>query len=112
VKGLVLRDACRSYEFRLGTCDDAEERTRLEAEVVHVERMRDFFGFNRAKHAVIEAAILATRTDFLPLQDIEAEFAKLAVIVRKTGGDQEMQAFTFLEKHIEGVRGKLAIRPA
>ena len=28
-------------------------------------RLRDFFGFNRAKHAVIEAAILATRLSLL-----------------------------------------------
>ena len=29
-------------------------------------RCRDFFGFNRAKHAVVEAAILATRLHLLP----------------------------------------------
>ena len=101
VKGVVLPDACRSYEFRVTACDDSEERARLEAEVVHVERMRDFFGFNRAKHAVVEAAILATRLDFLPLPEIEAEFARLAVIVRKTGGDQETKAFAFLEAAVQ-----------
>ena len=38
------------------------------ADVVDSGRLRDFFGFNRAKHAVIEAAILATRIDFLEPQ--------------------------------------------
>ena len=33
--------------------------------VVDEGRLRDFFGFNRAKHAVVEAAILATRIAFL-----------------------------------------------
>ena len=37
---------------------------------------------------MIEAAILATRTDLLPLPEIEAEFRKLAVVVDKTGGDR------------------------
>ena len=85
----MLQDACRFFEFRVLTCDDRDERTRIEAEVVHAESLRDFFGFNRAKHAVVEAAILATRTDFLPLEDIEAEFRKLAVLVQKTGGERE-----------------------
>jgi uncharacterized protein len=106
VRGQVLRDACRFYEFRVLKCDDSEERTRIEAEVVHQERLRDFFGFNRAKHAVIEAAILATRTDFLPLDDIEAEFRRLAVIVDKTGGEREAQAFAFLEEHVRAERRK------
>src|SRR4029077_16053366 len=89
VRGHVLQDACRYYEFRVWALDEREERVRIEAEVVHAARLREFFGFNRAKHAVVEAAILATRTDFLPLADIEAEFRKLSVIVDKTGGAQE-----------------------
>jgi uncharacterized protein len=106
VRGYVLRDACRYYEFRVVSLDDREERARVEAEVLHGGRLRDFFGFNRAKHAVVEAAILATRTDFLPLADIEVEFRKLAVIVDKTGGDQERQAFAFLHEHIARVAQK------
>ena len=51
--------------------------------------MRDFFGFNRAKHAVVEAAILATRLHLLPLAEVAAEFTKLRVIVGKTGGPDE-----------------------
>ncbi|HYT88719.1 MAG TPA: DUF447 domain-containing protein, partial [Gemmataceae bacterium] len=66
IRGFVLRDACRYYEFRVATIDEREERLRIDVEVVHCGRLRDFFGFNRAKHAVVEAAILATRTDFLP----------------------------------------------
>jgi hypothetical protein len=100
VRGHVLKDACRYYEFRVACLDEREERVRIEAEVVHAGRLRDFFGFNRAKHAVVEAAILATRTDFLPLEDIEAEYLRLAVIVDKTGGPQEHQALALLRTHV------------
>ena len=100
IRGHVLRDACRWYEFRVRAIDTGEERVRIEAEVVHSGRLRDFFGFNRAKHAVVEAAILATRTDFLPLAEIEAEFRKLAVIVGKTGGPAEQEAMAFLQAHV------------
>ena len=109
VRGWVLRDACRYYEFRVVACDDRAERARFDAEVVHAVRLRDFFGFNRAKHAVVEAAILATRTDFLPLDEIEAEYRKLAVLVEKTGGPQEHAAFTLLREHVAAVaRSRLA----
>jgi hypothetical protein len=100
VRGQVLRGACRYYEFRVNSIDEREERARIEVEVVHQGRLRDFFGFNRAKHAVVEAAILATRTALLPLDEIEAEYRKLAVLVDKTGGEQERQAFDFLRDHV------------
>jgi uncharacterized protein len=105
IRGHVLRDACRYFEFRVRSIDDRAERSAIEAEVVHSGRLRDFFGFNRAKHAVVEAAILATRTDFLPRADILAEFRKLAIIVDKTGGSQEKQAFAFLRDFVEAARG-------
>ncbi len=104
VRGFVLAGACRYFEFRVTRIDDSRERVHLEAEVVHAGRLRDFFGFNRAKHAVVEAAILATRTNFLPLDDVEAEYRKLAVLVEKTGGEQERAAFAFLQEHVAAVR--------
>lgn len=106
VHGYVIKDACRFFEFRVDSLDDRDERTRIDATVVNQGQMRDFFGFNRAKHAVIEAAILATRTQFLPLDSIAAEFGKLAEIVKKTGGDQEQQAFEFLECYLTNLMSR------
>ncbi len=100
VRGFVIQDACRHYEFRVRSIDECEPRVRIEAEVVHAGRLRDFFGFNRAKHALVEAAILATRTAFLPLAEIEAEYRKLGVIIDKTGGHQEHEAFALLRAHL------------
>lgn len=106
VRGQILADSCRYYEFRVVSLDEREERVRIEAEVVHASRLRDFFGFNRAKHAVVEAAILATRIDFLPRNEIEAEFRKLAIVVDKTGGDVEHRAFAFLQDYLARTAGK------
>ncbi len=113
VRGFVLQDACRYFEFRVLSVDEREERSRIEVEVVHSGRLRDFFGFNRAKHAVVEAAILATRTAFLPLDEIEAEYRKLAVLVDKTGGAQEHAAFAFLRDHLTRIcRSRAAAGPS
>jgi hypothetical protein len=64
-------------------------------------RLRDFFGFNRAKHAVLEAAILATRTQFLPPDRVLAQLGELAPLVEKTGGAAEKRAFAFLRSYVE-----------
>ena len=104
IRGWVLRDACRAYEFRVVNIDDRAERASIEVEVVHHGTLRDFFGFNRAKHAIVEAAILATRTDFLPLPEIEAEYRKLEALVQKTGGAQEKEAFDFLQDYVAQVK--------
>ena len=100
VEGVVIADACRWYEFRVESLDDRQPRTTIACNVVAKGRIRDFFGFNRAKHAVLEAAILATRLDFLPPQEICAEFRRLAVLVDKTAGDQERRAFQFLDEYV------------
>ncbi len=100
VDGAVLADACRWYEFRVTSVDDARDRTEIEAEVVHSGRLRDFFGFNRAKHAVLEAAILATRLHLLPFEEVRSQLGALRVIVDKTAGPRESEAFELLARHV------------
>ncbi len=100
VQGCILRDACRYSEFQVIELDDSDERTTITVDAVASESLRDFFGLNRAKHAVVEAAILATRTAFLPLEEILIEFRKLAILVEKTGGPAEHAAFNLLQDHV------------
>jgi hypothetical protein len=102
VRGVVLADCCRAFEFVVTAVDDSEQRVRLSCEVRQVHERRPFWGWNRAKHAVLEAAILATRLHLLPATEVEAEFRRLRVIVDKTGGDRELEAMAFLEQHRHG----------
>lgn len=101
VAGVVLAEACRWYAFRVAELNDNDDRTRIECKVVAEGRLRDFFGFNRAKHAVLEAAILATRTQFLPQSEVNEVLVRLQVIVDKTAGEQERRAFAMLVAHID-----------
>ena len=101
IEGKILTDACRWYEFRVIEFDERNPRTELTCEVIHHGRIRDFFGFNRAKHAVLEAAILATRLEFIPAEEVQADFARLAIIVDKTAGRQEHDAFAFLRNVVK-----------
>ena len=100
VPGAVLADCCRWYEFEVRELDDSRERAEMLAQVVRCGRVRDFFGFNRAKHAVLEAAILATRLHLIPRAEILSEFDRLKPAVSKTGGPAEIEAFTLLEGYV------------
>lgn len=100
VRGCVLVDCCRYCEFRVVAVDDSEARVRLDCEVVKSGTVRAFWGFNRAKHAVLEAAILATRLHLLPTEEVTAEFRKLRVIVDKTGGPDEHEGMALLEAYL------------
>jgi hypothetical protein len=104
VRGFVLTDCCRYFEFRVSAIDDSQERIRMSAEVVHSGRKRDFFGFNRAKHAVVEAAILATRVNILPIEQIAVEIDRLRPLVEKTGGASEREAFALLADFVQARR--------
>lgn len=98
--GPILKDACQWFSLRVVQLEDEEERTTIGCEMMEHGSLRDFFGFNRAKHAVLEAAILATRTAFLPADFILGEIAKLQTPVDKTAGEQERQAFQLLKVYI------------
>ncbi len=100
IAGQILTDACRYYEFRVVELDDREERASIVVETVAQGRLREFFGFNRAKHGVVEAAILATRVGWLPVDELLAEFRKLAIVIDKTGGPRERAAFALLHRHV------------
>ena len=100
VAGWILGGACRYFEFRVTDADDRADRARFTVETLAEGRLRDFLGFNRARHAVVEAAILATRTAFLPRAEILTELQRLAVIVAKTGGPVEAAAFRLLHDHV------------
>ena len=100
IDGWVLTDACRAYEFRVQFVDTTGHRMSLNCQVCQVHRMRDFFGFNRARHAVLEAAILATRLDFLPAETVRSQFDWLGSMVRKTGGETELETFLMLDRFV------------
>jgi uncharacterized protein len=96
VNGMILAGACRWYDLKVASLDDGNERTTIVMQRVSSDSLREFFGFNRAKHAVIEAAILATRLHLTGADIILAEFERLRSPVEKTGGVAEKRAFEFL----------------
>ena len=96
----MLADCCSWRELDVRAIDSTPPRSRIEMAVVHRGTRREFIGFNRARHAVLEAAIYATRLHLLPRAFIDSEMARLQVIVDKTAGPQELEAMALLTEHI------------
>jgi uncharacterized protein len=100
VRGVVLEAACSWREVEVVRVDDTPPRSRIATRVVHRGFRREFIGFNRARHAVLEATILATRTHLLPAEHIRDELARLQVIVDKTAGPREHEAMAFVSAYV------------
>lgn len=106
ISGRVLCDACRYFEFVVDQCDDTRDRAEFLVQIVNAGRIRDFWGFNRAKHAVLEAAILATRVHLIPRSELLAEFARLQIPVQKTAGPREAEAFDLVRQYVDRASGE------
>ena len=100
VRGAVLQAACSWRELEVLAIDASPPRSRIDTRVVHRGVTREFIGFNRARNAVLEAAILATRTHFLPPEQIREEYARLQIVVDKTAGPRELEAMELLTQYV------------
>lgn len=100
ITGVVLADCCAWRELEVTTIDSTPPRSRIDMTVVHRGTHRDFIGFNRASHAVLEAAIYATRVHLLPREFLDSELQRLQVIVDKTAGPREFEAMALVSAFI------------
>jgi hypothetical protein len=103
VEGAVLDDACSWREVRVEAIDDGAQRARVSTAVVGGGTGREFLGFNRARHAVLEASILASRAGLLAAEDLHAELRRLQVLVDKTAGPREREAMDYVMRHVHAV---------
>jgi uncharacterized protein len=102
VEGAVLDASCSWREVRVEAVDESAQRARVETVVVGGGSGREFLGFNRARHAVLEASILASRVRMLDAEEIRAELRRLQVLVDKTGGPRERDAMDYVRAVIGG----------
>jgi hypothetical protein len=100
VAGVRLAAACSWRELTVESIDSTPPRARIVGQVVHRGVHREFIGFNRARHAVLETAIYATRIHLLPRDLIESEVERLQTIVDKTASAVEHEAMDLLTSFI------------
>jgi uncharacterized protein len=99
IDGAVLADACSWREVTVEAIDAGGTRALVTTRVVGRGSGREFLGFNRARHAVLEASIIASRARRLPADEVRAELARLQVLVDKTAGPREHEAMALVRGH-------------
>jgi hypothetical protein len=98
--GYRLAETLAHWELEVVEAREDAARPRFVCRVAARQTHAPYEGFNRAFAAVVEAAVLTSRLDFLPRAEIEAEFARLKTIVAKTAGPREAEAFGWLEAKV------------
>ncbi|QOG07719.1 DUF447 family protein [Aureimonas sp. OT7] len=82
--------------LRVEHVEEDAVRPRYHCRVVASAAHAPFTGMNRARAAVLELAILASRLSMLPRRKVEDEIAYLQIAVDKTAGPRERQAWDWL----------------
>jgi hypothetical protein len=100
IDGAVVADACSWREVTVEAMDAGGQRARIVTRVVARGAGREFLGLNRARHAVLEASIVASRARLLPAAEVRAELARLQVLVDKTAGPRELEAMELVREHV------------
>lgn len=101
INGYYLADTLAHAEVQLERVDEDAIRPKLYCKAVHTVNHRPFQGFNRAQFAVLEAAILLSRLNRLPLSKIEEELDYLRIGLEKCAGEREFEAWGWLMQAIE-----------
>jgi uncharacterized protein len=102
-----LVDCCRWFAVEVESWSDDpisghEKRPMVKCRIVHHGEQRPMFGLCRAKHAIVEAAILATRVELLGRDEVSRQMVSLRTLVEKTGGAAEHRAWRILETFVHG----------
>ena len=103
-----LAAALAHTELAVSAVTEHHERPRFHCRVVDRGSHAAFAGFNRAQAAVVEAAILVSRLHLLSRESIEGELARLAIVVDKTAGEGEREAWGWLMERVGGEGGPAA----
>jgi hypothetical protein len=109
IKGQVLQCALAHTELELLRIEDDPTRPRLFCKEVHTFNHAPFKGFNRAQYSVLEAAILISRLNMLPLAKIETEIDYLQIGFEKTAGEREVEAWGWLMTVIEKFKAEAKV---
>lgn len=101
INGRVLACALAHTEVEVIRIEEDAVRPKIIVRAVHTVNHAPFMGFNRAQYSVLEAAILISRLNRIPLEKIESEIAYLRVGLEKTGGARELEAWGWIMKLID-----------
>ncbi len=104
VAGSVIEDVSSWREVivtEITPTDEGRQRSRVRAQVVASGiGTQPPLGLCRARHAALEASILASRLRWLGGERVWAELARLQELVDKTAGPRERAAMAYVRRYV------------
>ena len=104
VRGVRLAQALAHVEVEVARWEDDAVRPRLWCRELACATHAPFRGFSRAQAAVIEAGILVSRLRRLPAEKVDREIDYLRIVVEKTAGPREREAWRWLIDRLAAYR--------
>ena len=98
--GYILTATNRAFALKLSDWQMTPPRASVIGEIKFCRELRPHSGWNRAKHAILEATIDATRIGLLPAGTIYEKIRIAEAMVAKTGGTTEEAAIRRLREFV------------
>lgn len=104
IDGAVIEEANSWREVvvtEIAPSDDRRARSQVRARVVAIGAgRRQPLGLCRARHAAVEASILASRLKWLGGERVWTELGRLQELVDKTAGPREREAMAYVRRYV------------
>ena len=104
IDGKRLQVALSHIEIEVTRQEGDDIRPVFYCSEKHQEIHAPFMGLNRAKAAVLEAAVLVSRLHMLPDEKIDNEIMYLQIAIDKTASEHELEAWAWLMNRIRTFR--------
>ncbi|MFY8201625.1 MAG: DUF447 domain-containing protein [Pirellula staleyi] len=98
--GWVLESSCRVFALSIQYWDVSQPRANAICTLTKQCDRRPCWGWNRASHSILELSILASRVHMLERSVIDDELARHKIIIEKTAGPNEQDAWELLNAHL------------
>ena len=100
-KGFFLADSLYHEEVKVVSVKNHKIRPTFKCEIVGEFIHKKYSGHNRARSAILEACILASRLNMIREENIRDELNYLEIIIDKTAGKRERSSWFKIKKFIE-----------
>jgi hypothetical protein len=101
IDGSVIEDVLSWREVVVTEITPESPRSRVRARVVASGTgTREPLGLCRARHAAVEASILASRVRWLGADHVRAELSRLEELIDKTAGPDERAAMDYVRRYV------------
>jgi hypothetical protein len=94
--GWILERCHRFYALQITEWDTSTPRAKGNCRIVKQGTKGDFWGWNRAKHSLLELAILVSRRHMTDQATWQSEWERHRIIIDKTAGPEELEALALL----------------